>query len=89
MLRTRLNAAERGISSVSVLIARTNSTFIERNAIFLESITCDTSINTMDHPDFIVCSFTENVIVLKRVTINAIGVVYICTVWSVLLLFAA
>ena len=34
---------------------------------FLEIITCEPSIYTMDHPDFIVCSFLENSISLKRV----------------------
>ena len=31
----------------------------------LEIITCDPSIYTMDHPDFIACSFMENSIGLK------------------------
>ena len=34
---------------------------------FLEMITCDPSIYTMDHTDFIVCSFMENFIGLRRV----------------------
>ena len=34
---------------------------------FLKIITCDLSIYTMDHPDFIVCSFMENSIGLKSV----------------------
>ena len=33
----------------------------------MEIVNCDTSIYTMDHPDFIVCSFMENSIGLKRV----------------------
>ena len=32
-----------------------------------EIITCDASIYTMDHPDFIACSFMEKPIGLKRV----------------------
>ena len=32
----------------------------------LEIITCDLSIYTMDHPDFIVCSFMEKSIGLKE-----------------------
>ena len=38
--------------------------------IFLEIITCDPSIDTMDHPDFIACSFMENSIGLKRVKVQ-------------------
>ena len=33
---------------------------------FLKNITSDPSIYTMDHSDFIVCSFMENSIFLKR-----------------------
>ena len=41
---------------------------LQRNAIlFLKIITCDPSIYTMEHHDFIVCSFKENSIGLKRV----------------------
>ena len=39
--------------------------------IFLKIITCDPSIYTMDHPDFIVCSFMENSIGVKRVKHNS------------------
>ena len=39
-----------------------------------EIITCDTSIYTMGHPDFIACSFMENSIGLKRV--NSLGSSY-------------
>ena len=39
----------------------------ERSTLFLEIITCDPSIYTMDHPDFIACSFMENCVGLKRV----------------------
>ena len=35
--------------------------------IFWEIITCDPSIYTIDHPDFIVCTFMEFSIGLKRV----------------------
>ena len=35
--------------------------------VFLEIITLDPSIYTMDHSDFIVCSFMENSNGLKRV----------------------
>ena len=35
----------------------------------LEILTCDPSIYTMDHPDFIVCSFIEYSICLKSVLI--------------------
>ena len=35
-------------------------------------MTCDPSRYIMDHPDFIVCSFMENSIGLKRVKINLI-----------------
>ena len=34
---------------------------------FLEFVTRDPSIYTMGHPDFIVCSFMDNSIGLKRV----------------------
>ena len=34
---------------------------------FLTIMTCDPSIHTMDHPNFIVCSFMENSTSLKRV----------------------
>ena len=43
------------------LIVRDQITFI-----CLEIITCNPSIHTIDHPDFIVCSFMENSIGLKR-----------------------
>ena len=48
-------------------LSKTKSISRERNPIFLEIITCDASIYTMDHPDFIVCSFMENSICPKRV----------------------
>ena len=35
----------------------------------MEIITCDPSIYTMDHPDFVVGSFMENYIGLKRVIV--------------------
>ena len=47
--------------------AKTKLIFRERNTICLEIITCDPSIYTMDHPDFIVCNFMENFIGLKWV----------------------
>ena len=56
-----------GILPESALFTKTKSIFIERNAVFFsEIITCDPSY-TMDHPDFIVCSFMEISIVLKPV----------------------
>ena len=33
---------------------------INNKNIFLEIVTCDPTIYTMGHPDFIVCSFMEN-----------------------------
>ena len=41
--------------------------FRERNIMFVEIITCDPSIYTMDHPDLTVSSLMENFIGLKRV----------------------
>ena len=38
---------------------------LEKEICFLEIITSDPSIYTMDHPDVIVCSFMENSIGLK------------------------
>ena len=40
--------------------------FSEIDKHFFKIITCDSSIYIRDHPGFIVCSFTENVIGLKR-----------------------
>ena len=49
-------------------LLRQNHIFKESNTIFLEEITaCDPSIYTIDHPDFIVCSYMENFIGLLRV----------------------
>ena len=64
--------SEGGISSGSALFAKTNSIFRERNTIFFFEnliITYDPlkHVYTMKHPDFIVCSFVENSIGLKRV----------------------
>ena len=42
------------ISSGLALFANTKSIFRERNIIFFKIITCDTSINKMDHPKFTV-----------------------------------
>ena len=39
----------------------------KKHNMFLEIITCDPSVYTMDHPDFIVCWLMENSIGLKRV----------------------
>ena len=41
---------------------KTKPIFRERNTIFLEMITCDLSVYTIDHLDLpvIVCSFLEN-----------------------------
>ena len=49
------------------MFAKTNMIFRERNTVFSEIIICDPSIYTMDYPDFILCSFMENSIGLKRV----------------------
>ena len=38
--------------------------------MFSKIITCDPSIYTMDHPAFIVCSFTENSVDLNWVNIK-------------------
>ena len=38
--------------------------------MFFEILTCEPSIDVMDHPDFIVCSFMENSIGLKRVKLT-------------------
>ena len=38
---------------------------------FMEIITCDLLIYTMDHPNFIVCSFTEHSIGLKQVILTS------------------
>ena len=46
-----------GISPESALLAMMKLMFREKNTIFLEIITGDPSICTMDHPDFIVCLF--------------------------------
>ena len=37
--------------------------------VYLEIITCDSSIYTMDHPDFIVYGFMENSILVKKVKV--------------------
>ena len=42
------------ISSGLALFAKTKSIFRERNIIFLKIITCYPSVETMDHPKFIV-----------------------------------
>ena len=57
-----------GISSRSALFTETKSFIRESNTTFLEIITCDPSLYTMDHPNFIACSFTENSIGLKTVS---------------------
>ena len=41
--------------------------------MFSEIITCDSSIYTMDRPDSIVCSYTDNYIDLERVNMNNVG----------------
>ena len=53
------------ISSGSSLFAKTISIFKEKNHFLI--LTYDPSIYTVDHPHFIVCSFMENSIGLKRV----------------------
>ena len=55
---------ECGIASGSGLFAKTKSIFRERNAIVLEIITSNLS---MDPPVFIVCRFMEDFICLKMV----------------------
>ena len=47
--------------------AKTKSIFREKVQYFLEIVTYDPLIYTMDHSDFIACSFIENSIGLKRV----------------------
>ena len=37
--------------------------------VYLEIVTCDSSIYKMDQPDFIVCGFMENSICVKRVKV--------------------
>ena len=51
----------------SVLFARKNQSSKKEIQYFLEIITCEPSLYTMDHPDFIVCSFMEKPIGLKKV----------------------
>ena len=41
--------------------------------IFLEIITCDPSVYTMDHPGFIISNFMENSIGLKKVKVKNIS----------------
>ena len=48
-------------------LLRQNRSKEKKYNIFLEIITCDPSIFTMSHPDFIVCSFKERSIGLKRI----------------------
>ena len=48
-------------------LLRQNLSAVKEIHYFLELITCHPSVYTMDHPDFIICSFTENFIGLKRV----------------------
>ena len=45
---------------------------------FLEDINCDSSIYTIDHPDFIVCNFMEYSIGLKRVERNVSTYLFCC-----------
>ena len=49
----------------SALFPGTQFIFRERNAIFFAIINCDSSIYTMDYPDYILCSFVKNPLVLK------------------------
>ena len=44
-----------------------NRSFQKEIRFILEVMVCDPSIYTMDHPDFIVHSFMENLTGLKRV----------------------
>ena len=55
---------------MATLFAKTKLPLRRKNYnIFLEIITCVPSVYKMDHPNFIVCSFMENSIGLKRVNI--------------------
>ena len=54
-----------GFSSGFTLFAKTNPSS-EKYNFYSEIITCDPSIYPKTHPDFIVCSFMENSIGLKR-----------------------
>ena len=58
------------------LLRKIRSTEKEKQ-YFGEIIICDPSIYTMDHPAFIVCSFMENSIGVKRVKEH----VLITTIW--------
>ena len=40
-------------------LLRQNRSLEKKIQYFLEDINCDSSIYTIDHPDFIVCSFME------------------------------
>ena len=57
------------------LLLKTESIFRERN-IFLEIIPCGPSIYRMDHPGFIVCSFMENSIGLKKVKQDLLAILF-------------
>ena len=48
-------------------LLRQNQSSEKNKQYLLEIMTCDPSVYTMDHPDFIICSFMENSIGLKRV----------------------
>ena len=51
----------------STLFAKTKRSLRERNLFYLEIITCDPSIYTMDHPKFIVSNQMEESISTQRV----------------------
>ena len=44
----------------------------KKYTIFLEIITCDHSKYTMEHPDFVLCSFMEKYIGLKKISISGL-----------------
>ena len=58
---------DEGPDEMPFIRAKKKSIFRERNTIFFESITCEPSIYTMDHPDITVSNFMEYSIGLKRV----------------------
>ena len=60
---------------IRVCTVKTKSLFRESNIIYLLEIyiTYDPSIYTMEHPDFIVGSFMENSIGLKKINNDSMG----------------
>ena len=65
--------------SVSLLFANPGQQVLsQRGPYYFEIITCDPSIYTMDHPDFILSNFMESFIGVKMVKCCSLS--YICFV---------